>query len=224
MKFGKNIYSAQESCPSSWQENWVDYKCLKKLIKQICSEASEQTEKVGEKRARETSKENLGRSKTERAFFLMLLRELAKVNNHYVQQYKEIEARNRQYQDSGGQESADPKAKISVVVQFYEDLLQLENFAILNYIAFSKILKKHDKRTGFDTRRQYMRNVVNQRPFHQYTDLKGVLAATERMYTHLEKECGTGSPGLAKTNSHDALQALLSLRYAVPVALSGHAV
>ena len=65
----------------------------KKLIKQICSEASEQTEKVGEKRARETSKENLGRSKTERAFFLMLLRELAKVNNHYVQQYKEIEAR-----------------------------------------------------------------------------------------------------------------------------------
>ena len=34
-------------------------------------------------------------------------------------------------------------------VKFYKDALLLENFAIMNYCGFSKILKKHDKLTGF---------------------------------------------------------------------------
>ena len=33
-------------------------------------------------------------------------------------------------------------------VKFYKDVLLLENFAIMNYCGFSKILKKHDKMTG----------------------------------------------------------------------------
>lgn len=33
-------------------------------------------------------------------------------------------------------------------VKFYKDTLLLENFAIMNYCGFSKILKKHDKLTG----------------------------------------------------------------------------
>jgi SPX domain protein involved in polyphosphate accumulation len=33
-------------------------------------------------------------------------------------------------------------------VRFYKDVLLLENFAIMNYCGFSKILKKHDKLTG----------------------------------------------------------------------------
>ena len=32
-----------------------------------------------------------------------------------------------------------------VLCRFYRDALMLENFAIMNYCAFSKILKKHDK-------------------------------------------------------------------------------
>ena len=35
-------------------------------------------------------------------------------------------------------------------VKFYKDVLLIENFAIMNYCGFSKILKKHDKRTGYD--------------------------------------------------------------------------
>lgn len=34
-------------------------------------------------------------------------------------------------------------------VKFYKDALLLENFAVMNYCGFSKILKKHDKLTGF---------------------------------------------------------------------------
>lgn len=34
-------------------------------------------------------------------------------------------------------------------VKFYKDVLLLENFAIMNYCGFSKILKKHDKLTGY---------------------------------------------------------------------------
>lgn len=33
-------------------------------------------------------------------------------------------------------------------VKFYKDVLLMENFAIMNYCGFSKILKKHDKMTG----------------------------------------------------------------------------
>jgi SPX domain protein involved in polyphosphate accumulation len=37
---------------------------------------------------------------------------------------------------------------LDACVKFYKDVLLLENFAILNYCGFSKILKKHDKLTG----------------------------------------------------------------------------
>jgi SPX domain protein involved in polyphosphate accumulation len=37
---------------------------------------------------------------------------------------------------------------LQACVKFYKDILLLENFAIMNYCGFSKILKKHDKLTG----------------------------------------------------------------------------
>ncbi len=37
---------------------------------------------------------------------------------------------------------------LTACVNFYRDMLVVENFAILNYDGFSKILKKHDKLTG----------------------------------------------------------------------------
>ena len=40
------------------------------------------------------------------------------------------------------------------------DLLMLENYAVLNYCGLSKILKKHDKCTGFVTREKFMMNMV----------------------------------------------------------------
>lgn len=43
----------------------------------------------------------------------------------------------------------DPNKRLmAACVKLYKDLLLLENFAIMNYCGFSKILKKHDKLTG----------------------------------------------------------------------------
>jgi SPX domain protein involved in polyphosphate accumulation len=47
------------------------------------------------------------------------------------------------------------------VFLLYRDLLLFEVFAIMTYFAFSKILKKHDKVTGYHTRGAFMVNVVN---------------------------------------------------------------
>ena len=40
------------------------------------------------------------------------------------------------------------KRLMAACVKLYKDLLLCENWAIMNYTAFSKILKKHDKLTG----------------------------------------------------------------------------
>lgn len=50
------------------------------------------------------------------------------------------------------------------------------------HTAFSKILKKHDKRTGYATRGQFMRNLVNLQSFARYPALKQLLHEVEGMY------------------------------------------
>lgn len=52
--------------------------------------------------------------------------------------------------------------------RLYKDLLLLETFAIMTYCSFSKILKKHDKVTGYNTRSAFMNNVVNKANFAHY--------------------------------------------------------
>ena len=53
---------------------------------------------------------------------------------------------------------------LRATVKFYTDVLLLENFAIMNYCGFSKILKKHDKLTGFSNKQltdEYYIIIVN---------------------------------------------------------------
>jgi SPX domain protein involved in polyphosphate accumulation len=47
------------------------------------------------------------------------------------------------------------------IYRLYKDLSLLETFAIMTYCSFSKILKKHDKVTGHQTRTAFMSNIVN---------------------------------------------------------------
>lgn len=91
----------------------------------------------------------------------------------------------------GPQASREPLAEAVVVVlagklvQFYTDLIMLENFAVMNYCGFGKILKKHDKLTGFATKRKFMRNLVDVQAFSQYPNVLRMLEATERSYQSL---------------------------------------
>ena len=72
-------------------------------------------------------------------------------------------------------------------INLYRDILLLENFAIMNYSGFSKILKKHDKLTGFSTRDAFMKNVMSKQNFTQYVTLLELIKLTEDLYEDIAK-------------------------------------
>jgi SPX domain protein involved in polyphosphate accumulation len=71
-------------------------------------------------------------------------------------------------------------------VKFYKDILLLENFAIMNYCGFSKILKKHDKSTGYSTREAFMRNVMSRQNFTHYPDVLLLLQQSEKLFVDIK--------------------------------------
>ena len=73
------------------------------------------------------------------------------------------------------------------VYQFYSDLLLLESFCIMTYCSFSKILKKHDKVTGLETRYAFMANVVNKANFTNYTRLQEMITRCELLYSEVSE-------------------------------------
>uniref|UniRef100_A0A7R9YCT0 SPX domain-containing protein n=1 Tax=Pinguiococcus pyrenoidosus TaxID=172671 RepID=A0A7R9YCT0_9STRA len=87
---------------------------------------------------------------------------------------------------AGGEAVApeNPKRRraLSACVRIYKDLLLLETYAIMSYCAFSKILKKHDKVTGYTTRTQYMSRVVNPKPFTKYKGVVKMLRDCESLF------------------------------------------
>lgn len=76
--------------------------------------------------------------------------------------------------------------------RLYKDLLLLETYAIMTYCAFSKILKKHDKVTGYETRNAFMSHVVNKANFTSYPAILEMITRCELMYEevsrHLHRE------------------------------------
>lgn len=65
--------------------------------------------------------------------------------------------------------------------RLYKDLLLLETFAIMTYCSFSKILKKHDKVTGYNTRCAFMNNVVNKANFAHYPRTLEMIQRTQAL-------------------------------------------
>lgn len=72
--------------------------------------------------------------------------------------------------------------------QFYKDLLLLETFAIMTYCSFSKILKKHDKVTGYQTRIAFMAKVVNKANFTNYPALQAMIRRCESLYEEVSRK------------------------------------
>ncbi len=124
-------------------------------------------------------------STNERRFFIALKRELQKVTSVYLKlEQRELSEfvefivplreRNRSstVNPNGVAVSPDDLGKLLVL---HERLLLLRNFAVLNYIGFTKILKKHDKLTGFETRDKYMLKIVDEQPFTRHSLLQATL-------------------------------------------------
>ena len=68
------------------------------------------------------------------------------------------------------------------IYNLHSNLLLLEKFAIMNYCAFSKIMKKHDKKTGYKTRESFMTRVVNTSDFANYPDVLAMIRQCETLY------------------------------------------
>lgn len=79
----------------------------------------------------------------------------------------------------------------------YKDLLLLETFAIMTYVGFSKILKKHDKVTGFRTCGQYMSSIVGTANFTHYPEVMAMISSSQRLYEEI-----------SETLEHEGKQAL----------------
>ena len=75
---------------------------------------------------------------------------------------------------------------LSACVKFYKDVLLLENYAIMNYCGFSKILKKHDKCTGYITREAYLKNVVSTQNFTHFPFVMELLRMVEKLFEDIQ--------------------------------------
>ncbi|GLT75637.1 hypothetical protein SLA2020_473430 [Shorea laevis] len=172
MKFGKRLkQQVQETLPE-WQDKFLSYKELKKLVRLISSAPS-----------------LLSRSteygKAEAEFVYLLNQEIEKFNSFFVEQeedfiirHKELQQRIKRVIDTWGSNGSHPSetkykeemGKIRKdIVNFHGEMVLLENYSNINYTGLAKILKKYDKRTGGLLRSPFIKMVLQQ-PFFT-TDL-----------------------------------------------------
>jgi len=69
--------------------------------------------------------------------------------------------------------------------KLYKDLLLLETYSIMSFCAFSKILKKHDKCTGYDTRVKFVTNYVHTANFSNCKIVSDMIKRCERLYSEV---------------------------------------
>ena len=135
-------------------------------------------------------REELGRNPGEKAFFKLLHAEYHKVCRFFDKAQEEFQIREERVRE-GMQIMMQPNSimvseKWSMlaksIYRLYKDLLLLETFAIMTYCSFSKILKKHDKMTGYQTRNAFMANVVNKSNFTNYPKVLEMIRSCKELY------------------------------------------
>jgi hypothetical protein len=135
-------------------------------------------------------KKTIGKSPGEIAFFKLLHSEFKKATHFFERASEEFIIREERVSEGMGimkqPNSIMVNEKWSLmaksIFRLYKDLLLLETFAIMAYCSFSKILKKHDKVTGYDTRNAFMLNIVNKANFTNYPKVLEMINRCERLY------------------------------------------
>ncbi|DAZ96373.1 TPA: hypothetical protein N0F65_010740 [Lagenidium giganteum] len=202
MKFGKNLLREILQSNPEWAPFWLNYKSLKKRIKAVTKVPAHQAQQA----------KDISESELEVAFFRDLQKELKKISLFYANEEKRCTARYHQLrsvlQDLKKMSTVDAfeaQRLMFAFVHFYRECIRLENFAVMNYQGFSKILKKHDKITGYLTRTKYMRRKVNLSSFSNYPQLLQILENTEEMFHDVEKDVRmSGHVSGMKLNAEDS--------------------
>ncbi|KAF9099685.1 vacuolar transporter chaperone [Mortierella sp. AD031] len=157
MKFGSQLKAHRAP---HWKYHFVDYDGLKAHLKS-------------------KSYERDFTEKDEADFVKLLNAELEKVASFQALKLGEVQRRTehceftiRQHQLPSAKSSEKLTLASFVVTEsetnkITQDLQDLAHFQRLNYTAFLKIIKKHDKHTGFTLRAHFMNNQLNSFPFHK---------------------------------------------------------
>lgn len=199
MKFAKVLIRAIGQSVIS-PEQWVDYRQLKKLLN-----ALPPLPPGADPEAR------LSACPFAPNFFVTLLWELRKVSAYFsaaenalLAAYDQcvaeflsfcvafapgsrsaVLAAARAPEDARALRQARSRPLLSTLMFLASSLLHLENFAVLCYAGFGKILKKHDKVRGVATRERFMQAHVNPLPFATFPRVRRMLAGVERAYEAL---------------------------------------
>jgi len=184
MKFGKELLravAASEAVVSA--DKWLDYKVLKKMLKRMPPTED------NDNSVPETAK--IINSDEEREFFRMLANELRKVETRFA----ELKSRSLHLAEEYSTPNvlATPKRpselqeRLTRCASAHLFVLLVENYAVLNYCGFTKILKKHDKLRSTQTKVKYMSKMVNDRNFAKFDDVRAALEKLETTFEALSR-------------------------------------
>ena len=187
MKFGKDLIRIVDISDPEWGPYWINYKFLKRKIKEI-------VEDQGVRRMTECDPHEISKSAREVEFFRILNSELKKTSNFFACAQDSCQIRHQRVRD--GYELLKKQRIVNcrstttrlliACVKFYKDVLLLENYAVVNYCGFSKILKKHDKATGFSTHEAFMLNVMSKQNFTDYPEVLRLLKESEILFVEIQ--------------------------------------
>jgi SPX domain len=146
------------------------------------------------------------------AFFKLLLAECNKICHFFGRMQEEFILREQRVQEDmavieenaanmpimSTQEVVTEQTRSLVLrslYHLYKDLMQFETYAIMMYCSFSKILKKHDRVTGYNTRIPFMTKVVNKANFASYPVVLEMIQRCEKSYKkHILRNAGNEEP------------------------------
>ncbi|EOD08811.1 hypothetical protein EMIHUDRAFT_438229 [Emiliania huxleyi CCMP1516] len=170
VKFGKNL--TQEKVPR-WSDGYVDYDSLKKILGEMINTGSirEFNEDVLYLAHSVATTDEVIRPPGAREgdFIARIDAEIEKVNRWTAKIHMELETlvekiskAHSNWVQSGRPKTAQADTVLEEVESAEAELQAFENFINMNYLAFSKILKKHDKYSTCPLRMPYLMKVQSQ--------------------------------------------------------------
>uniref|UniRef100_A0A7S2D364 SPX domain-containing protein n=1 Tax=Octactis speculum TaxID=3111310 RepID=A0A7S2D364_9STRA len=230
MKFAKTLQQVVSTSDPEWAPLFMNYKYLKKRINAIkimnntYSNSLPQADAGIENSSspHETSKRSITESIGERDFFKALHAELRKSSEFFRAAEQQMVIRIARIKEGARQlretftvthENLDQMI-MAACLKLYKDLLMLENYAIINFCGFSKILKKHDKNTGFVTRDRFMNNTVSRHEhLCKYEVLKRIIKETEDLFVEISKISHTNTKLSLQTDERISIESILNLKF-----------
>jgi len=194
MKFGKMMRATVEARMPAWADYMLDYKQLKRQIKEILRTQAGPGPAEGA--------EDMPDADPLQRFTDLLDGEVEKINDFYMERIEEgviiLHAMTQQVDAlvaAGSVDAAQVSGIQRALVSYHFNLLMLQNYVALNFTGVVKILKKLDKKLGSAHRKEYLQSIVNL-PFYNCAALGQVVEDTEALFAKLDTAMATATAHL----------------------------